>query len=104
MLYDIFEKCPVSEGGFPDLVVSQDCEVMPMARLAVRIKFRIGAIAGNVNQSRFLPKSPRGGEHTNRGFGKLQVRDFSGNVRFKGVFLAGLDDIAPSKFKENAFV
>jgi hypothetical protein len=31
MLYDIFEECPVSEGSFSDLVVSQDCEVMPMA-------------------------------------------------------------------------
>ena len=31
MPYDIFEECPVSEGGFTDLVVSQDCEVMPMA-------------------------------------------------------------------------
>jgi hypothetical protein len=26
------------------------------------------------------------------------------NVRFNGIFLAGGDDIAPSKFKENAFV
>ena len=57
-----------------------------------------------MNQSSLLPQSPRGGEHTNRGFGELQVRDFSGSVRFEGVFLAGLDDIAPSKFKETAFV
>ena len=57
-----------------------------------------------MNQSGLLPKSPRGGEHTNRGFGKLQVWDFGGNVGFEGVFLSGRDDIASSKFEENAFV
>ena len=51
MLYDLFVECPVSEGGFSDFVVSQDCEVMPMARLAVRVKFWIGSIARNMNQS-----------------------------------------------------
>lgn len=51
MLYDLFVECPVSEGGLSDFVVSQDCEVMPMARLAVRVKFWIESIARNTNQS-----------------------------------------------------
>jgi hypothetical protein len=31
MPYHVFDECPVSEGDFSDFVVSQDCEVMPMA-------------------------------------------------------------------------
>ncbi len=58
MLYDIFEKFTVGDGGLRDFVVGQDCEVIPVTRLAVSIEFWIGAIAGNVNQRSLLPKSP----------------------------------------------
>lgn len=31
VFHDIFEEYPVSEGGLSDFVVSEDCEIMPVA-------------------------------------------------------------------------
>src|SRR5216683_4941668 len=39
VLYDIFQKFAIGHGGLPNLVIAEDSEVMPMARLAISIEF-----------------------------------------------------------------
>jgi hypothetical protein len=68
VLDDIFKKIAVRDGGFANVVVSEDGEVMPVAGLPLGIEFWIGTIAGNVNQRSLFPESPGRDEDGNFAF------------------------------------